>query len=580
MADNKPPITNEEENYGLPENWVPVDAPPIVPALLAPTTADGSSKYLQGSLPPSFQHDASFVGTSYRQERTPQLSLMPLGIQGNAATNAAVQSTAAQTPSQVPSTIAGPPVSVSLAIPSIFTPVTQTGVESAQGLVALAFSLAAESPHFFLAGPVPSAALYVDADNVASTSSAVISTTATPSQGGTDFAMVFTAQDGTAGETLFAPGAGWTNQFTAGTSTAFSQQLSGFNSVTASSTISISSSWTSILVLFGSNGSSTVSHATTLNSGNFGSGSGTPANNTAGNTLILVRYSTVLFGTVPTISAVTDSQGNAWFPVISTAGNLSGSGTALAVWIAPNVIGGANTITWTQTGGNTSGNMEYFEVSNLTAFPGIPTFRLISGSDLPLPTTTSLGAVFAKGLVGSQFFTSLGTDGRFTSAQPGFADISGNIAVTQMNSGTNADAMHFFRGDNTWARLGSASSVDSTGNFANIGSTVFPALSPQQTGVYRISVYCIVAQAASGSSTLPDCLISWTDGSNTTTQTIDFVAAAPTGNSLTTYFQGSVVIHINVLHTSLSYQTGSVTSYTSVGGVPMKYDLFLRVEAL
>ena len=87
MAENNQQTINEEA--GLPDNFVPVDAPPIIPGS---PISDGSSKYLQGSLPPQFQHDASFVGTGYAS-RTPNLSLMPLGIQGNPSSNAAVQST-------------------------------------------------------------------------------------------------------------------------------------------------------------------------------------------------------------------------------------------------------------------------------------------------------------------------------------------------------------------------------------------------------------------------------------------------------------------------------------------------------
>jgi hypothetical protein len=87
MAENNQQTINEEA--GLPDNFVPIDAPPIIPGS---PISDGSSKYLQGSLPPQFQHDASFVGTGYAS-RTPNLSLMPLGIQGNPSSNAAVQST-------------------------------------------------------------------------------------------------------------------------------------------------------------------------------------------------------------------------------------------------------------------------------------------------------------------------------------------------------------------------------------------------------------------------------------------------------------------------------------------------------
>ena len=87
------------EEAGLPDNWVPVERPPIVPASAPQAGDEGSSRYLQGSLPPGYQHDTSFVGTSYRASNTPLLSLMPLGLQGNPSNNAAIQSTSKLTAS-------------------------------------------------------------------------------------------------------------------------------------------------------------------------------------------------------------------------------------------------------------------------------------------------------------------------------------------------------------------------------------------------------------------------------------------------------------------------------------------------
>ena len=95
MAEEQKPQTIAEE-AGLPDNWVPIDAAPIIPSEPPRTgiLGDGSSKYAVGSLPPGYQSDKSFVETAAYAARTPQLSLMPLGIQGNPSTNAAIMSTA------------------------------------------------------------------------------------------------------------------------------------------------------------------------------------------------------------------------------------------------------------------------------------------------------------------------------------------------------------------------------------------------------------------------------------------------------------------------------------------------------
>lgn len=119
MEDKKPQTIAEEA--GLPENWVPVNRPPIVPSTgygRNPTPA-----LLQGSLAPGYQHDTSFVDTAINSPSVTRADLMPLGVQGNPATNAAIQSTSSITPSSVPPVTA---VTLTLDVPNIFNPTTQT----------------------------------------------------------------------------------------------------------------------------------------------------------------------------------------------------------------------------------------------------------------------------------------------------------------------------------------------------------------------------------------------------------------------------------------------------------------------
>jgi hypothetical protein len=110
MPDDKHLTINEEA--GLPSNWVPLDAPPIVPSKVQnqnPDNSSSSSAPLVGSLPPGYQLDADFVRNAYRGQNVPNLSLMPLGIQGNPTSNAGIQSTAKQIVTQAIAAI--PPTS-------------------------------------------------------------------------------------------------------------------------------------------------------------------------------------------------------------------------------------------------------------------------------------------------------------------------------------------------------------------------------------------------------------------------------------------------------------------------------------
>lgn len=79
-----------------------------------------------------------------------------------------------------------------------------------------------------------------------------------------------------------------------------------------------------------------------------------------------------------------------------------------------------------------------------------PTFRALVGADLPTPGASSLGGVQSKSCSSSNWFSSLSTGGVFGCAQPAFTDLTGNIAVSQMNSGSGATSETAWAGSGAW----------------------------------------------------------------------------------------------------------------------------------
>jgi len=148
MANNDNLITEEQ----VPSNWEPVEKPTIVPGEApggapAPPAPNDMPQFFSGSLPPSLQLSPYFAGTETASPRIPKTALMPLGTQANAFTNSASQSTAT-------TTVVTSPGSITLEVPSIFTPASQTTTLPGPVIVALA----SQSANEFFAGPVSGSA--------------------------------------------------------------------------------------------------------------------------------------------------------------------------------------------------------------------------------------------------------------------------------------------------------------------------------------------------------------------------------------------------------------------------------------
>lgn len=61
-----------------------------------------------------------------------------------------------------------------------------------------------------------------------------------------------------------------------------------------------------------------------------------------------------------------------------------------------------------------------------------PTFRFLIGTDLPLPTASTLGGIESAAAVSHQWINSISTSGVPASSQPAFADLSGSVIASQM----------------------------------------------------------------------------------------------------------------------------------------------------
>ncbi len=121
--------------------------------------------------------------------------------------------------------------------------------------------------------------------------------------------------------------------------------------------------------------------------------------------------------------------------------------------------------------------------------------------------------------------------------------------------------------------IAEVAAVDLTGQTANLGSTLVYAV--PESGMYKCSIFIIVTQAATTSSTLPSVNILFTDVDNSTAQTLLSTVTNP-GNLLTTFEQAEVVVYAKI-GTNINFST---TGLASVGGTALNYALHIRVQGV
>ena len=117
--------------------------------------------------------------------------------------------------------------------------------------------------------------------------------------------------------------------------------------------------------------------------------------------------------------------------------------------------------------------------------------------------------------------------------------------------------------------------LDLTTQAANVANTTIYAVPSSGVGMYRVTAYIVITQAATTSSTLPQVNVGWNDSDTNTVETIG-ITGTSTSNTVGTYSLGNVSVYAKA-STNLTINT---SGYASSGATPMQFALHIKLEYL